>query len=175
VNLLKYNTKKVVYHSIFMPFTQKLFLFSTRIVLGWMFFNAGYTKLVNPAWSAEGYLKGAKSFVGFYQAMLDPSILPIVNFLNAWGLTLLGVSLVLGIGVRLSSVLGVLLMFLYYGAILQFPYPNPHALIVDEHIIYINVLLLLASMRAGRVWGLERWCAGLPICSRFPRLREWLG
>jgi len=158
-----------------MLFTQKLFLFSTRVVLGWMFFYAGYIKLVNPVWSAEGYLKGAKSFVSFYQALLDPSILPIVNFLNAWGLTLLGVSLMLGVVVRLSSVLGALLMFLYYGAILQFPYPNTHAFIVDEHVIYISVLLLLASMKAGRVWGLERWCTSLPICSRFPRVREWLG
>ncbi|MBI5421222.1 MAG: DoxX family membrane protein [Parcubacteria group bacterium] len=158
-----------------MSFFQKLFLFSTRVIMGWMFFYAGYTKLVDPKWSAEGYIKGAKTFHGFYQMLLSPSLLPAINFMNEWGLTLLGVSLVLGVGVRLSSYCGVLLLALYYLAILQFPYPNPHAYIVDEHIIYISALLLLASMKAGRVWGLETWCSKLPICRRFPRLREWLG
>ncbi|MDP3729703.1 MAG: DoxX family protein [bacterium] len=154
---------------------QKVSLFLLRIGAGWFFFYAGITKVLDPAWSAAGYLSGAKTFAGFYQFLTSPSVLPVVNFLNAWGLTLLGVSLVLGIGVRLSSVLGVILMGLYYLPILDFPYPNQNAYIVDQHIIYAFALLVLASMRAGRVWGLETWCSNLPICSRFPKLRKWLG
>ena len=46
-------------------------------------------------------------------------------------------------------------MILYYLPILDFPYPNPHAYLVDEHIIYILVLVVLASVRAGRIWGLD--------------------
>lgn len=131
--------------------------------------------MLDPTWSAAGYLKGAKSFVGFYEWLASPAMLPMTNFVNEWGLTLLGVSLILGIGVRLSSVFGAVLMLLYYIPILDFPYPNTHSFIVDEHIIYISALLLLGSLRAGRVWGLESWCSRLPVCSRFPRLREWLG
>lgn len=142
--------------------------------MGWFYFYAGITKVLNPEWSAAGYLKGATSFTWFYGAMLDPTILPIVNFMNAWGLTLLGVSLLLGLFVRLSSSLGVALMLLYYFA-LGFPYPNAHALIVDDHIIYSFALIVLGTFRAGRAWGLETWCAALPICKRYPRLREWLG
>lgn len=153
---------------------QKISLFLVRITMGWMFFYAGITKVIDPAWSAEGYLKGAKNFVGFYEWLMSPGMLPIVNFVNEWGLTLLGVSLILGIGVRLSAVLGVALMILYYLP-LGFPYPNTHSLIVDEHIIYAAALLLLASLRAGRTWGLENWCSNLPICSRFPALRKMLG
>jgi uncharacterized membrane protein YphA (DoxX/SURF4 family) len=37
-------------------------------------------------------------------------MLPITNFINAWGLTILGISLILGIGVRLFSILGAILM-----------------------------------------------------------------
>ncbi len=154
---------------------QNLSLFLLRVTMGWMFFYAGITKVLNPEWSAAGYLKGAKTFSWFFQSLLNPSVLPVVNFINEWGLTLLGVSLILGVGVRLSSLLGAVLMLLYYLPILNFPYPNAHSYIVDEHIIYISVLLYLAAIRAGRVWGLEAWCSRLPICSKLPRLREWLG
>lgn len=154
---------------------QKISFFLLRIAVGWMMFYAGITKVIDPTWSAAGYLKGAKMFMGFYQWLLTPGILPIINFVNEWGLTLLGLSLIFGVFVRLSSFLGVILMLLYYFPILDFPYPNPHAYIVDEHIIYIAVLLLFASFRAGRTWGLENWCSNLPICSQFPRLRNWLG
>lgn len=158
-----------------MSHSQKVSLFLLRISLGWMFFYAGITKVLNPSWSAAGYIEGAKNFTGFYNWLLNPDVLPVVNFLNEWGLTLLGVSLVLGACVRLSSALGMLLMFLFYLPILDFPYPNSHAFIVDEHIIYIAALFVLASFRAGRTWGLEEWFLGLPIFSRFPKLRSWLG
>jgi thiosulfate dehydrogenase [quinone] large subunit len=158
-----------------MTTVQKIFLFLLRVSLGWMFFYAGITKVMNPSWSAGGYLQGAKTFSDFYQWLASPQILPVVNFLNEWGLTLLGISLMLGVFVRLGSLLGALLMLLYYVPILDFPYPNTHAYIVDEHVIYIFALLFLASIRAGRIFGLEQWCSSLPICSKFPRLRTFLG
>ena len=133
---------------------QKFFLFVLRVATGWMFFYAGITKVLDPQWSATGYLKGAKAFTWLFQMLLDPSVLPIVNFMNKWGLTLLGVSLILGLFVRFSSLLGVLLMILYYLP-LGFPYPNPNSYIVDQHIIYIAVLLFFAAISAGRVFGLD--------------------
>ncbi len=154
---------------------QNISLFLLRITLGWFFFYAGATKIVNPAWSAAGYIKNAKNFVWFYQWLLDPNILPMVNFINEWGLLLLGVSLIFGILVRISSSFGIVLMLLYYFVILDFPYPNTHAFLIDEHIIYIFVLFLFIFFRAGKVYGLENWCARLPLCARFPRLRDWLG
>src|SRR3989344_4293457 len=93
---------------------QKLTLFLLRISLGWMFFYTGITKVLDPQWSAAGYLQGAKTFTGFYNWLLQPGILPITNFVNEWGLTLLGVTLILGVFVRLSSVLVAVLMFMYY-------------------------------------------------------------
>lgn len=154
---------------------QKISLFLLRISLGWLFFWAGITKVLNPAWSSAGYLQGAKTFPNFYQWLSGPDLLQITNLVNEWGLILLGVSLILGIGVRVSSVLGALLMILYYFPILQFPYPNPHSFLIDEHIVYALALLLLASLRAGRIWGLENWCSRLPLCARVPALRLLLG
>lgn len=140
-----------------MTHRQKTSLVVLRITMGWFMFYAGITKVLDPAWSAEGYIKGAKNFVWLYELFLHPVVLPIVNFLNAWGLTLLGVSLILGLFIRWSTIPGVALMLLYYLAILDFPYPNSHALIVDEHIIYSLVLLLFFTMRVGEWWGLDRF------------------
>jgi|SRR3989344_2678735 len=154
---------------------EKTSLFLLRVGTGWLMFYAGITKILDPGWSAAGYLNNAKIFSGFFAWFATPNILPITNFVNEWGLTLLGVSLILGIGVRLSSILGAALMMLYYFPVLEFPYPNTHSYIVDEHIIYALVLLVLAALRAGRTWGLENWCSRFPVCSKFPRLREWLG
>ena len=137
-------------------------------------FYAGITKILNPEWSAAGYLANAKTFAGFYAWLLQPGFLPVINFINEWGLTFLGISLLLGVFVRLSSVLGAVLMLLYYFPVLDFPYLE-HAFLVDDHIIYAAALLFFASVRAGRVWGLDNWCANLPICSKYPRLRNWLG
>ncbi|MEK7567210.1 MAG: DoxX family protein [Patescibacteria group bacterium] len=153
----------------------KISLFVLRVAMGWMMLYAGVTKIIDPSWSSAGYLKGAKTFTSFFQWFLQPGVLPITDFINEWGLTLLGVSLILGIGVRLSSVLGAVLMMLYYFPILQFPYPDPHSYIVNSHIIYALVLLFFAAARAGRVYGLENWCANLPICRNFPGLHRWWG
>lgn len=130
-------------------------LFLLRLAMGWLFFYAGITKILNPAWTSAGYLGAAKTFPAFYSWLASSSMIPVVDFVNEWGLTLLGVSLILGIGVRLSSILGAALMILYYLAALDFPYPNPHSYIVDEHIIYALVLLFFAGVRAGRFIGLD--------------------
>jgi len=128
----------------------------TRVSLGWLMFYAGITKVMNPAWSAEFYLKGAKTFGGFYNWLLSSSLMPAVNLTNAWGLTLLGISLIVGLGVRLSSMLGAVLMLLYYFPVLSFPYVGEHSYIVDDHIIYALLLVFFAAARVGRIWGLDK-------------------
>ena len=128
-----------------------------RILLGWIFLYAGIVKVLDPTWSSGGYLKSAKTFTVLYAWFASPNIINITNWLNEWGLTLLGISLIFGVLVRLSSVLGALLMLLYYFPVLSFPYVGAHSFIVDEHIIYIVVLILMFSFRAGRIWGLDKY------------------
>lgn len=123
--------------------------------MGWMMLYAGVTKITDPSWSAAGYLTSAKSLSGFFAWFAQPGALPFTNFINEWGLTLLGLSLILGIGVRLSAWLGFVLMLLYYFPILDFPYPNAHSYIVDEHLIYAFALLILGAFKTGNIWGLD--------------------
>lgn len=128
---------------------QKFSLLFLRLVLGWMYFYAGITKVLNPTWSAAGYLNSAKAFSSFYQFLASPDILPVINILNAWGLTLIGASLLLGVAVRLSASLAILLMLLYYLP-LGFPKPSPTSYIVDQHVIYTAGLFILIAFHHKR-------------------------
>lgn len=146
---------------------QKISLFLLRVSMGWLFLYAGLEKLMNPGWSAAGYLASAKNFPGFYVWLASSGMIGVVNILAEWGLTILGIALILGIGVRLASWLGALLMLLFY-MVLPFPYPDANSLLVDEHIILLFALLIMNAYHAGRAWGLSGWAA-----RTFPGLK-WL-
>ncbi len=133
-----------------------------RISIGWLFFYAGITKVLDSSWSSAGYLKSAQTFTGLYNWLASKEIIGVIDFLNEWGLTLLGVALIIGAFVRLSSLLGALLMLLYYFPVLSFPHVGTHSYIVDEHIIYILVLLLLYFAQAGKTWGIDSYLSKLP-------------
>lgn len=135
---------------------QRFSLFLVRVSIGWFMLYAGISKIINPKWSAAGYINGAKNFTPFFHWLTQPNILPIVNLLNEWGLALLGVSLILGLFVRFSSYFGVILMLLYYAVIFQFPHPDANSYIVDQHIIFACVLIFLSQAKAGRVFGLDK-------------------
>lgn len=134
----------------------KYSIFALRIALGWVFLYAGATKIFNTEWSAAGYLKIAKSFPGLFNWLASSSNIGWVNFLNEWGLTLVGISLITGILIKYASYGGILLMALYYLPVLDFPKVGNNSLIVDEHIIYIIIFSLLISTNAGEFLGLGK-------------------
>lgn len=135
---------------------QKISIVLLRVTMGWFFLYAGISHIMNPNFTAAGYLATAKVFPSFYHWLASPVILPIINFINEWALTLLGLSLVFGISIRLSTTLGIVLMLLYRIP-LGILYPDAHSLIVDDHIIYILVLLFLQAIDAGNFWSVESW------------------
>ena len=135
----------------------KMAVFLSRVALGVLFFYSGITKVLNPSWSAAGYLNSAKTFPGLYHWFASAGNIGWVNFLNEWGLTLVGLALIAGLLVRWASLGGILIMILYYLPILQFPYIGEHSFLVDEHIVYITTFLVLLASNAGTLWGLDSW------------------
>lgn len=133
----------------------KAVLFLMRISMGWICLYAGLIKIFDPEWTSAGYLKGATTFSGIFAWLAKPGIINFVDFLNEWGLTLLGISLLLGICVRLSSILGAILMILYYFPVLNFPYVGEHGYILDDHVIYALIMVYLFVTNAGKFWGLD--------------------
>ena len=147
-----------------------------RIGLGWTFLWAFLDKLLGLGFSTakeNAWLVGTSPTAGF---LLHATKGPLVSVFKAiagsafvdWlfmiGLLLLGLSLILGIGVRIASYAGSLLLFLMWLAIL----PPEHNPLLDEHIIYILVLNGLAYVKAGRVWGLGIWWSKQKLVKKNP-------
>lgn len=157
-----------------MNFSKKVTLVFLRLSIGWVFLYAGISKALNPLWSAQMYIEGAKSGGWLYTFFLHPSVLPVVNDLVKYGFSLLGLALIIGVFTRLVAMFGSILMVLLYIPALHFPYVGKSALLIDDHIVYVAVLLVLAAYNAGRVWGLEEWLFKLHILKRFPKLKRYL-
>ena len=116
-----------------------------RITLGWYMFFAGIEKVINPEWTAAGFLGGAKTFPEFYAWFALPVNSWWVDPLNAWAITLVGVALLLGVGIRPAAWGGVALMILYYFPHYVFP-TVPHGFIVESHVIYAVAFILVSLM-----------------------------
>lgn len=124
-----------------------------RLLLGWLMFVDGLQILLTPNWSAGGFLLGAKTFPAFYAWFATPGNAWWVNPLNSWGITLIGAALLLGVGVRFASWAGATLMILYYFPHYVFPMV-PHGYIVEDHVVYAAVFILLAFLPAAQSFGL---------------------
>jgi len=135
---------------------QQYALTALRVGLGWLFFYAGLSKIIDPTWSAAGYLGNASTFPGLFEWLASAGNIGWVSFLNEWGLLLVGLGLILGLFVRYASYAGMLLMFLYWLPILDFPSVG-HGILVDDHIIYIAVFAVLIVMNAGKYFGLDKF------------------
>lgn len=137
--------------------SQNITLALLQLSMGWIFIYAGVTKIINPEWSAAGYLNNAGTLNSFFSWLATPANIDWVNFLNMWGLTIIGVALVLGICVKYASWAGFILMILYYLPILNFPYAGDHSLLIDDHIIYAIVFLVLIFFSSQKAWSIRKF------------------
>jgi uncharacterized membrane protein YphA (DoxX/SURF4 family) len=89
-----------------------------RIAIGWHFLYEGCIKLFADHWSAASYLNNTHGFLsGFYHWLaVSPLRLQVVDFMNIWGLILIGLALFTGLCSRWASLFGTLLLVLYYFA-----------------------------------------------------------
>jgi thiosulfate dehydrogenase [quinone] large subunit len=148
---------------------------TTGLLFLWAFldkaFGLGYTTSPAKAWIHGG--SPTRGFLG------SVDVGPFTGMLHTWagtwwanslfmlGLLGLGVAVTLGVGLRLSSIAGTVLMLLMW--IAEWPparttsagkatsSSNP---LIDYHVVYAIVLIVLAATAAGTTWGLaRRWNA----------------
>ena len=134
-----------------------------RIMIGWHFLYEGLIKLFNPAWTARPFLEGSRWIFGFFFRWIvsgDTGML-IINTVNSYGLTLIGLALILGLFTRLASWSGAALLLMYYLAYPPFGGYNYGAptegsyLIVNKNLIELFALIMLALTESGRFFGLD--------------------
>ena len=116
-----------------------------RAAVGWHFLYEGCIKLFAEEWSAASYLNNTYGFLsGFYHWLaVSSGRLAVIDFLNVWGLILIGLALFLGFYVRWASLAGTFLLALYYFA---YP-PFGISLLVSDGTAYIiNQLFVEASI-----------------------------
>ena len=135
-----------------------------RVAIGWHFLYEGVAKLQKPSWSAAGYLQQSKGVLAelFKWMAASPNVLEYVNPLNMWGLTLIGLGLVLGCFTRLSAAAGMLIVLMYYlanppwvGYFYSIPMEGSY-LIVNKNLVEIAALAVIFFTGSGRVAGLDR-------------------
>ena len=143
-----------------------------RLAMAWTFLYAASHQVFDPHFSVAGFLKGTKTFHELYAPFTDPRIAPLLTFLIGYGHLLIGLSLLIGLTVRVSASFGIALLLLYWTSHMDFPYiENRNNLLLDYHIVYSAVLVYLIVKKAGHVWGLDGWLETLSLVSRHPKLR----
>ena len=147
------------------------FAFVFRMLMAWTFLYAASHQVFNPKFSAAKFLSDTKTFHDVYANLATPSLDPILTFLVSYGHLLIGLSLLVGLMVRISASFGVALLLMYWTAHMDWPFiENRNNFIVDYHIVYATVCIYLVVYRAGHVWGLDGWAEKLPAVKRSPVL-----
>jgi thiosulfate dehydrogenase (quinone) large subunit len=143
---------------------EKRFIFLLRMLMAWTFLYAASHQVFLPGWSVAGFLNNTKTFHEVFTIFTGPNVAPIITLLVGYGHLLIGLSLLVGLMVRVSASFGILLMLLYWMAHMDFPYiENPNNFIIDYHIVYATVLGYLVYKSAGHAWGLDALAARVPL------------
>jgi thiosulfate dehydrogenase [quinone] large subunit len=142
-----------------------------RVVVGWHFLYEGIAKLTSASWSAAGYLRQARGpFAGLFRWIASqPNMLANADLITMWGLTIVGVLLILGLFTRLASVAGIGFILLFYFAnppFVGYFYSLPSEgsyLIINKNLVELCALLVILATRSGLFAGLDRILHGLIV------------
>jgi len=134
-----------------------------RLLIGWHLLYEGLLKVIDPSWTSAAYLAGSKGILSeFFQWILSsPSLIYTVDIINMWGLTLIGLALMLGYRTKFFGFAGALLLLMYYLA-----YPpvigrtglstEGNYLFIDKNLIEAILLIGFAFFPRGYLYGLDR-------------------
>ncbi len=137
-----------------------------RILIGWHLLYEGLSKLFDPYWSSSGYLLES-SWNWFIMLATNPFLLVIIDLINIWGLIVIGSCLIAGLFSRISTIVGMILLFLYYisnppfiGFTSMMPMEGNY-LIVNKTLIELAALFVLTVFPTGQYIGLDLFMSRL--------------
>lgn len=163
--------------------TARAWLAVLRLALGFIFlwafldktFGLGFSTPPERAWinggaPSQGFLK-SDAVRGPLKDFFASIASPVTDWLFMLAMLGLGLALILGIGLRVSAVVGTFVMLLMYLA--EWPFtPNTGSSnpLVDYHIIYALGIIVVAATYAGDTWGLGRPWRNLSLVEKNPWL-----
>lgn len=158
------NTKQSV---LYTP-SRLVLLVMLRVAIGWHLMYEGLAKLLQPNWSAYGYLMDSKGwFSQFFQNMAgNPGLLNVVDFLNMWGLTLIGFSMIIGLFSRYAKAAAMLILLFYYIAHpplmnVEYLFPGEGSYLwVNKNLVELLAVAVLFVFPTGHIIGLDRFIRG---------------
>lgn len=149
-----------------------------RLLIGFIFlwafldktFGLGFPTVPESAWlngtsPTSGFLLNQSRGL-FEQLFKSLAGNPVVDWVFMLGLLGVGSSLLLGIGTKIAGYAGALMMGLIYLASFP-PRTNPG---IDQHIIYIVILLAFTQLEVGNIYGLRSWWKKQDIVKKNPWL-----
>lgn len=151
-----------------------------RVVMGWILFQGGIVKVLDPEWTAAGFLQFAipegNPFMGLWAGFAGN---PLIDGLVAWGLTLTGIGLIFGALTRWNAFWAAFMMILFWmasltGGLNEF-LPLEHGWVMDDHMLYAVLLFGLGAFGAGRIAGVDAILERTSIVERLPFLKLFLG
>ncbi len=143
---------------------QLVTLVTSRVLIGWHFLYEGGIKLMNPDWSSMGYLLDSQGwFKNVFRWMTENEFfLDALDMLTQWSLVLIGLGLILGLFERLSTILGILLLAMFYlshppfiGAEYMIPSEGSY-FFVNKNLIELAFLVVLFLYPTSRSIGIDR-------------------
>lgn len=150
-----------------------------RLLLGWIFLWAFLDKTFGFGFAtpfAKAWINGGSPTYGFLMFGTEGNLFHqyfqpmaghlLVDLLFMGGLLGVGVSLLLGVALRVAGYSGALMMTFIYLASLPLK-QNPF---IDEHIIYIIVLLAMTRVNVGTVYSITSWWKSTDIVKKYPFL-----
>ena len=143
---------------------QMFALTALRMAIGWHLLYEGIAKMLQGNWSSASYLSSSTwIFAKFFRLIAEaPWALKTVDIINMWALAILGICLVLGFLTRSTAICSAGLLMIYYLAHPPFmaggdPLAGPGSyLIIDHNLVESAALVVLALVRPGSLYGLDR-------------------
>ncbi len=136
-----------------------------RVYVGYEWVAAGYGKLTSPAWTGAnagaaltGFVNNALALAsgehpavqGWYAAFLQNMVLPNASvwaYVVAWGETLVGIALILGVFTGIAA---------FFGSFMNVNYLLAGAVSTNP-ILFATATWLVLAWRTAGWWGADRW------------------
>ena len=136
-----------------------------RVYVGWQWLEAGWGKVINPAWTGAtagtaltGFLNGSLQKMNgahpdvsaWYGSFITNFALPhvtIFSYIVAYGELLVGIGLILGVFTGIAA---------FFGATMNMNFLLAGAISVNPQLLLLELLLIFAWRNAGWVGG-DRW------------------